>query len=78
MSKDLGGNIGCRDKKLFIVLNGFPNVRRIGRKSSLYCTLKLTTKQGHQNINNKKRQSQDYYSSSNMVIKKNKVKERSS
>ena len=26
LSKGLGGNIGCRDKKLYMVLEGFPNV----------------------------------------------------
>ena len=25
-SKCLGGNIGCRDKNLYMVLKGFPNV----------------------------------------------------
>ena len=25
-SKSLGGNIGCRDKNLYMVLKGFPNV----------------------------------------------------
>ena len=58
MSKGLGGNIGCRDKTLVMVSNGFPNVtsssqqHNFGEKpSTILCTLILISMQGHQNHN---------------------------
>ena len=34
-SKGLGGNIGCRDKNLYMVLKGFPNVVTWSRINSI-------------------------------------------
>ena len=35
LSKGLGGNIGCRDKNLFMVSKGFPNVTTSGQQYNI-------------------------------------------